>query len=260
MCRVSPHAYFSSAYIRKNPEHSASRLLQSRIAILTKFLGRSLTIALNDAATCFELIDDRHIKTTCAAIAQLNRVLHSAAIFDDEVRVGMTQLPLNHLYAPQGSFNIFINKLREMQVRTWALQYTMIKEAVAQDETRYTNYPQTGPKLFTTPDKDLADYLAIVHYALGLRKCCKASNKIFLKMMKVGKYLILLILRTLIEPRMQMLTGSFSRLSFSASRILTGGKIILAKCSMTFMGLNWVLEHTYWKNMDARQSHLIDVQ
>lgn len=141
---------------------------------LDDLLVRSLTIALNDAATCFEIIDDRHLKTTCAAIAQLNRVLHSAAIFDDEVRVGMTQLPQTAVYGIQGSFTGFINKLREMQVRTWALQYTMAKEAMTQNRD-----------LFLQPEKDLADFLALVHYSLGLRKCCKASNKIFLKMMKV---------------------------------------------------------------------------
>ena len=141
---------------------------------LDDLLVRSLTIALNDAATCFEIIDERHLKTTCTAIAQLNRVLHSAALFDDEVRVGMAQLPQTPLYSPQGSFTGFINKLREMQVRTWALQYTMVKESMNQNK-----------ELFLQPDKDLADFLALVHYSMGLRKCCKASNKIFLKMMKV---------------------------------------------------------------------------
>jgi hypothetical protein len=141
---------------------------------LDDLLVRSLTIALNDTATCFEIIDERHLKTTCAALAQLNRVLHSAALFDDEVRVGMTQLPQTAAYSPQGSFNVFIGKLREMQVRTWALQYTMVKESMTQNR-----------ELFLQPDKDLADFLALVHYSLGLRKCCKSSNKIFLKMMKV---------------------------------------------------------------------------
>ncbi|TVY82942.1 Histone transcription regulator 3-like protein [Lachnellula suecica] len=141
---------------------------------LDDLLVKSLSIALNDAATCFEIIDERHLKSSCAAIAQLNRILHAAAVFDDELRVGMTTLPQTPIYATHGSFNGFLNKLKEMQVRTWALQYTMIKESTNQ-----------SPELFLTPDKDLADYLAHVHYCLGLRKCCKASNKIFLKMMKV---------------------------------------------------------------------------
>ncbi|CAL3963505.1 unnamed protein product [Diplocarpon coronariae] len=150
-----------------------NKLLQW-LKALDDLLVKALTIALNDASTCFEIIDERHIKSTCAAVAQLSRVLHTAALFDDEVRCGITQLPQNPDYAPHGSFNSFINKLREMQVRTWALQYTMVKEAISQNR-----------ELFPTPDNDLADYLARVHYSLGLRKCCKASNKIFLKMMKM---------------------------------------------------------------------------
>lgn len=142
---------------------------------LDDLLVKALTIALNDAATCFEIIDDRHIKSTCAAIAQLSRVLHSAAVYDDEIRVGMVQLPQMQAFSlPNGNFNIFFNKLKEMQVRTWALQYTMIKEAMTQNRD-----------LFQAPDSDLADYLSLVHYCLGMRKCCRASNKIFLKMMKV---------------------------------------------------------------------------
>lgn len=141
---------------------------------LDDLLVKSLGTALNEAATCFEIIDERHIKTTCAAIAQLNRVLHSAALFDDEVKVGMRQLPPNSVYSSGGSFNQFANKLREMQVRTWSLQYTLVKEAISQNMD-----------LFIAPEKDLADFLSLVHYTLGLRKCCKSSNKIFLKMMKV---------------------------------------------------------------------------
>ncbi|KAL9489728.1 hypothetical protein ACSS6W_002005 [Trichoderma asperelloides] len=35
------------------------------------------------------------------------------------------------------------------------------------------------------PEKDLADFLAAIHQVIGLRKCCKASNKIFLKVMRM---------------------------------------------------------------------------
>jgi hypothetical protein len=158
--------------------HSADEPRQHQMLLWLKALDdllvRSLTIALNDTATCFEIIDERHIKSTCAAIAQLNRILHAAAIFDDKVRVGMTQLPQSPAYAPHGSFSIFVNKLREMQVRTWSLQYAMVKEAMSQNS-----------EIFQTPETDLADFLIHIHYPLGLRKFCKASNKIFLKMMKV---------------------------------------------------------------------------
>lgn len=157
-----------------SPDETRQQQLLLWLKALDDLLVKALTQALNDSASCFEIIDERHLKSTCGAIAQLNRVLHSAAIFDDEIRIGMTQLPVDPEYGPQGTFQAFIVKLREMQVRTWALQYTMIKEAMAQNH-----------ELYPTPDKDLADFLAVVHYSLGLRKCCKVSNKIFLKMMKV---------------------------------------------------------------------------
>jgi hypothetical protein len=158
--------------------HSADEPRQHQMLLWLKALDdllvKSLTIALNDSTTCFEIIDERHLKSTCAKIAQLNRTLHAAAIFDDEVRVGMTQLPQSPAYAPHGSFSLFVNKLREMQVRTWALQYTMVKEAMTQNR-----------ELFPTPESILPDFLTHIHYPLGLRKFCRASNKIFLKMMKV---------------------------------------------------------------------------
>ncbi|RDL42315.1 TPR-like protein [Venustampulla echinocandica] len=160
-------------YVDSADEPRRHRLL-TWLKALDDLLVKSLTIALNDAATCFEIIDDRHIKTTCAALAQLTTVLHTAAIFDDEVRVGITQLPQNPAYSPHGSFTGFANKLREMQVRTWSLQYCMVKEAMAQNA-----------ELFPDRSNDLAEFLALVHNCLGLRKFCKASNKIFLKMMKM---------------------------------------------------------------------------
>lgn len=163
----------SEDFIDSSAEPRRHKLLKW-LKTLDDLLVKSLTIALNDASTCFEIIDERHIKSTCAAIAQLNRVLHTAALFDDEIKVGMKQLPANPAFAAGGTFQSFTNKLREMQVRTWSLQYTLVKEAMTQNLD-----------LFPTPESDLADYLALVHYSLGLRRSCRSSNKIFLKMMKV---------------------------------------------------------------------------
>lgn len=162
----------SEDYLNCDDETRRQKMLVSFKA-LDHLLVPALTTALNEATTCFEIVDDRHIKSTCAALAQLSRILHAAAVFDDEVRVGSFSLPQNGLYSSFGTFNNFANKIKELQVRTWALQYAMVKEATTQNR-----------ELFPTPDNDLADFLALVHYSLGLRKCCKASNKIFLKMMK----------------------------------------------------------------------------
>lgn len=162
----------SEDYLKCEDETRRQKMLIA-LKALDQLLVPALTTALNEATTCFEIIDDRHIKSTSAALAQLSRILHAAAMFEDEIRVGSISLPQNGVYSVNGSFHTFANKVKEMQVRTWALQYAIVKEATTQN-----------PELFPTPDNDLADFLALVHYSLGARKCCKASNKIFLKMMK----------------------------------------------------------------------------
>jgi hypothetical protein len=155
------------AYLNQ-PQESRRTLFVTMLKALDDLLIQALSLALNDN-TAFDIIDEKHLKTTSSALARLSSLLHIAAMFDDEVRIGMTQAP-----ASGSTFTSFLNKIREMQVRAWSLQYTVLKVGI------YQNKP-----IFPNPDNDLADYLAAVHQVLGLRKYCKASNKIFLKMMRV---------------------------------------------------------------------------
>lgn len=60
-----------------------------------------------------------------------------------------------------------------MQVRTWTIQYVLLKDAMSQI--------QGAP---CTATDELVDYLRVVHYVLGIRSYCKLSNKVFLKFMK----------------------------------------------------------------------------
>ncbi|KAK8078998.1 hypothetical protein PG994_002805 [Apiospora phragmitis] len=131
-------------------------------------LVNSLALALNDP-TAFDIIDDRHLRSSVAALVKLSCLLHTSSVYEDEVRVGMLTAPTSN-----ASFSPFLNKLREMQVRNWSLLYTILKAGVNQNRSE-----------FTAPETDLAEYLAAVHQVLGLRKFCKSSNKIFLKMMRV---------------------------------------------------------------------------
>lgn len=143
-------------------------LFLKMLKFLDNLLVQTLSVALNDP-TAFDIIDDDHIKSSVAALAKLACILHTASMFEDEFRVGMSSAP-----STSATFSSFFNKLRELQVRNWSLLYTLLKTGVFQNKST-----------FQTPEADLADYLAAVHRVLGLRKCCKASNKIFLKMMRV---------------------------------------------------------------------------
>jgi tetratricopeptide (TPR) repeat protein len=154
------------------PAAARQQQLLTQLKALDDLLVKALTLALNDQ-TAFDIVDDTHIKSSMKAVARLARMLHSTALFEDKIRVGMTSVPRS---AEKASFrfNSFLVRMAEMQIRTWALLYTLLKEGMSQNKD-----------IFTTIDNDLADYLAVVHYPLGLRKCCRYSNKIFLKMMKV---------------------------------------------------------------------------
>ncbi|KAF5675833.1 histone transcription regulator 3 [Fusarium heterosporum] len=150
------------------PPESRRLLFMRTLKSLDELLITALYSALNDS-TAFEIIDNTHIKSTVAAIAKVNCLLHVQSLCEDELRIGVkTERPGN-----AASRAAFKNKLKEMQIRAWCLQYTLFKAAITQDNC------------IISPEKDLADFLAAIHQVIGIRKFCKASNKIFLKVMRV---------------------------------------------------------------------------
>ncbi|KAI1851480.1 hypothetical protein JX265_013227 [Neoarthrinium moseri] len=150
------------------PVEERRPLFFKMLKFIDDLLVKSLSLALNES-TAFDIIDDEHLKSSIAALVRLSCILHTSPMFEDEVRVGMGSAPSGN-----ATFSSFFNRLRELQARNWSLLYTLLKTGVHQNKS-----------IFTAPETDLADYLAAVHQVLGLRKCCKASNKIFLKMMRV---------------------------------------------------------------------------
>ncbi|KAK4125750.1 histone transcription regulator 3 [Parathielavia appendiculata] len=150
------------------PDESRKNQFMGLLKALDDLIIQALHLALNDNSS-FDIIDEDHLRSSMSALAKVSCMLHVAAIYEDETRLGMKPVP-----ASSSALRSFLNKLQEMQVRTWSLQYTMLKVGLHQH-----------PDLFPKPENDLADYLAAVHQVLGLRKCCKSSNKIFLKMMRV---------------------------------------------------------------------------
>ncbi|KAK0714701.1 hypothetical protein B0H67DRAFT_553369 [Lasiosphaeris hirsuta] len=151
------------------PADSRKALFMTMLKALDDLIIQSLHLALNDNSS-FDIVDEEHSRSTLSALAKVSCLLQIAAMYEDEIRIGMTQAS-----ASGSTFTSFLTKLREMQVRTWSLQYTVLKVGIYQH----------GAKFFPRPENDLADYLAAVHQVLGLRKSCKSSNKIFLKMMRV---------------------------------------------------------------------------
>lgn len=151
----------------KTPDESRKLLFMRTLKSLDELLIQALSMGLNEGGA-FEIIDLDHIRSSAAALAKLSGILHVASLCEDEARIGITAAPSNN-----ATFTSLVNKLREMQVRAWCMQYTVFKAGLPQ---------QDG---VLSLENDLADFLATVHRAIGLRKFCKASNKIFLKMMRM---------------------------------------------------------------------------
>ena len=161
-------ADFEGEEYASTPPEARKTLFMGMLKALDDLIIQSLHLALNDNSS-FDIIDEDHLRSSMSAIAKVSCMLHVAAMYEDEGRIGILPSPANG--SPQKSF---LNKLQEMQVRTWSLQYTMLKVGINQH-----------PDIFPKPENDLAEFLAAVHQVLGLRKCCKSSNRIFLKMMRV---------------------------------------------------------------------------
>ncbi|KAL4732249.1 Histone transcription regulator 3 [Fusarium chlamydosporum] len=153
------------------PSESRRLLFMRTLKSLDELLIAALYSALNDN-TAFEIIDDAHIKSTTAALAKVNCLLHVASLCEDEVRIGIKPERTGNA-ASKAAFQSLKNKFKEMQIRAWCLQYTMFKAAINEDNC------------IIKPENDLADYLAAIHQVIGIRKFCKLSNKIFLKVMRV---------------------------------------------------------------------------
>ncbi|KAL8830132.1 MAG: hypothetical protein Q9191_001613 [Dirinaria sp. TL-2023a] len=121
----------------------------------------------------FEIVDLAQLQSSMAMMFELQRVIHVYVLWLDSVRVGQNTMP----QAPRGSattaFMSSMAKIADMQIKTWKMQFFLIKEATVQ-----------AYDLFGTPKDDLIDYLNLLHYSLGLRELCGGCEKSFLRLMK----------------------------------------------------------------------------
>lgn len=170
--------YLQSQTFSQIPQEARNAELLGYIKTIDELLVKALTLALNDQ-TAFDIVDEAHLASSTTAIANLCRILHTGTLMEDQVTAGLVPDNTAVVSKEKGKPNqtllkAFLLRLSEMAIRSWALLYTLIREGISQNKDR-----------FTAPDNDLSEYLATVHYTLGLRVRCERSNKIFLKMMKV---------------------------------------------------------------------------
>ncbi|KAL4945452.1 histone transcription regulator 3 [Aspergillus oleicola] len=161
----------SAGYLEEPSEHRQTTLLRW-LKSLDGLLNKTVTTVLQESDNAYECFDMEHVKSSMSAVASLIRLLYSFVLYEDSVRVG--QVAGTELRGPLAkSLESFKDKLREMFVRCWILLYTLLKEAIVQNQ-----------ESFDEPLEDRVYYLRSVHNALGIRKFCRRSHKQFLKLVK----------------------------------------------------------------------------
>ncbi|KAI2765960.1 hypothetical protein DTO012A8_8824 [Penicillium roqueforti] len=139
---------------------------------LDGIVAKAILLILEDSEQAFDCFDMEHLQTSISAIARLVRLLHSFILYEDSVRVGQIS-GRDFRGSLAKSLENMKEKMRELYVRCWILQYTLFMEAIAQNK-----------ELFNDPLEDRIHFLRSVHNALGVRSMCRYSQKKFLKLLK----------------------------------------------------------------------------
>lgn len=139
---------------------------------LDTLVTSSLSLTMQEL-NAFEFIDRVQLQSAMSAMSALQRILHVYMLWKDAVRVGQTPT----FQPPRGSaltsHTASMTKFENLQVKSWMLQYMLVKEAIVQE-----------PSLFELPSQYLLEHLNLLHDSLGLRDLCGLQHKRFLKLIK----------------------------------------------------------------------------
>lgn len=156
----------------QEPDGQRQLSLLGWLKSLDGILAKAIPLILQQAEQAYECVDMEHLQASMSALARLVRLLHSFILYEDSVRVG--QISGREFRGSLAkSLENFKDRMRELYVRCWILQYTLFVEAISQNKD-----------LFDEPLEDRIQLLRCVHNALGIRSMCRYSQKRFLKLMK----------------------------------------------------------------------------
>ncbi|KAJ5174633.1 Histone transcription regulator 3 [Penicillium canariense] len=159
----------------KNLEETSQHrqiILLGWLKSLDGILGKAIPLILQHLEKAYECVDMEHLQASISAVARLTRLVHSFVLYEDSVRVGQVS-GREFRGSLAKSLENFKERMRELYVRCWILQYTLFLEAISQNKD-----------MFDEPLEDRIRILRSVHNALGVRSMCRYSQKRFLKLMK----------------------------------------------------------------------------
>ena len=139
---------------------------------LEQLTRKTLTIILTEPRS-LDFVDEAHLQSSMKALANLQSLSYVQLVWEDSIRFEKARLPRFKSGLERSEFDTAMARLHDMTIRTWLLQFTLLREAAKQN-----------PTVLETPLEDQLMCLRLFHNSLGLRHLCKGSNKIFLRYMR----------------------------------------------------------------------------
>ena len=161
----------SPSYCNETTDTRVVRLVQW-LGTLDDLLIRALKLAL-DKGLAFDFMDEKNFRNAIHACMDLTQLLYVFVLQEDSLRVGYFAAPSQPAGSATSAYRAAMNELRGMHVKSWMLEYLLLKEAASQDQNQFLTFKE-----------DLVDYLKKVHYALGPRGYCEVAKKFFLRFAK----------------------------------------------------------------------------
>ncbi|OCL03733.1 hypothetical protein AOQ84DRAFT_392036 [Glonium stellatum] len=162
---------FSAATYEEAQESDRQNMLVTRIRIIDELLIKVLQMTKGDPKA-FECVDYEHLQSSMSAVAEFLQIMSAVNVYEDMLRVGQLPPP-TYEGCPNGTYLIVVNRLHDMHLRAWMLQYHLLKEGIEQNA-----------EAFPTPAEDRFEFLRHVHYATGIRYYCHSAGRAFLRLMK----------------------------------------------------------------------------
>lgn len=160
----------SQAY-EENSGDQRELVLLRYMRMIDEFVSRILVVA-KSSSQAWECIDEHHLRSSLTAVAEYTRLACTTNVFEDQWRVNLIPPP-NLEGRPNPAFLPVLDRLHDMFIRAWILQYQLLSEAMVQQ-----------PEAFPTAADDKFEYLRHVHYATGIRKYCHAANRVLLRLLR----------------------------------------------------------------------------
>ncbi|KAL8712892.1 MAG: hypothetical protein Q9225_006871 [Loekoesia sp. 1 TL-2023] len=173
--------YLKSAQHLDNNDDDRRGILLRWFKTLDDLLTWSLALAWSDAQS-LDCMDEANLQDAMSTLTALQHLLHPIIVVDDLIKIGFCDPPEQPSSSANTAYNNSMVKLRDMVVRTWTLQYILMRESVAQSSS-----------VTSAMYADVFHCLTSIHRCFGPRNYCKLADKIFLKLARrelltIGNY------------------------------------------------------------------------